>query len=75
VSGENEVEIRCSVHGAMRQRLRPVRFVCPGWDGEGCPAELTFKGIADGQETWTNTSSIPVVVEGDLRSVVLYPGS
>jgi hypothetical protein len=28
---------RCPEHGRMSYRPAPDRWVCPGWDGEGCP--------------------------------------
>ena len=30
----------CPVHGPMRYRPNTDEWVCPGWDGEGCPSRF-----------------------------------
>ena len=42
-----QLEIRCSTHGLMRFRMESYQWVCPGFDGEGCPLYLTYEEAED----------------------------
>lgn len=35
----------CDVHGPMRHRAEPSRWVCLGFDGEECSAEIPAEAV------------------------------